>query len=69
MSEEEPIYTKQYMEKLIANCARFLVDDEQLPLTRKQEFIEKAKSLFKDRATESEFNYKVNQLYLEDFVQ
>lgn len=69
MSEEEPIYTRKYIDQLIANCARFLIEDEQLPLTRKQEFIQKAKSLFKDRATESEFNYKVNQLYLEDFVQ
>lgn len=67
--DEDPIYTKQYIEKLIGVCVKFLIDDEQLPLTRKQEFIDKAKSLFKDRTTESEFNYKVNQLYLEDFVQ
>lgn len=69
MKDEEPVYSKQYMDRLIANCARFLVDDEQLPPTRKQEFIDKARSLFNDKATESEFHYKVNQLYLQDFVQ
>ncbi len=55
--------------RVINICSRVLVNSQQIQPSRKIEFIETAKKMFKEPASEEEVSFKINQLLREEFLQ
>ena len=62
-------FEKAEIHKVIAVCSRMLVKSQQIQESRKSEFIESAKKMFPEDATEEEVSSRIHKLLKEEFLQ
>lgn len=67
--EDSELFEKAEIHRVIGVCSRMLVSSQQLQASRKFEFIETAKKMFPEGATEEEVSFRINKLLREEFLQ